>query len=120
MLKHWSVGCYLALIPSVGLSQDTGHVPPDAVVGYKIFQTRCFVCHGRDGKGDGPAATGLGANPRNFTDPTWQKSVSDDRMKQVIKGGGAAVDENPAMTPNPDLTPDQVDSIVKYIRSLAK
>ena len=84
----------------------------------KIFQTRCFVCHGRGGKGDGPSAIGLGANPRNFTDPQWQRSTSDDRIRKVIREGGEAVGESDAMPPNGDLTGAQIDALVGYLRSL--
>jgi mono/diheme cytochrome c family protein len=86
--------------------------------GQKLFETRCFVCHGRDGKGDGPAATGLGANPRNFTDPQWQQATTDARIRKVIKQGGEAVGESSAMPPNADLSDAQVDALTVFLRSL--
>src|SRR3981189_1078691 len=47
--------------------------------GEKIFQSRCFVCHGRDGRGSGPASQGLAQKPQDLTDPSWQQSVTDDQ-----------------------------------------
>ena len=70
--------------------------------GEMIFQTRCFVCHGRGGKGDGPASTGLGATVRDLTSP-------------ALAVGGTA-----AMAPNPDLSDAQIDSLTLYIRGLRK
>ena len=86
--------------------------------GESIFQTRCFVCHGREGKGDGPAAAGLGASVRDLTNPTWQESTSDETIRAVIRNGARAVGGSAAMAPNPDLTDEQIASLVQYIRSL--
>ncbi len=56
-----------------------------------LLATRCAACHGTSGKGDGPAAAGLNPKPRSFSDPEWQKSVTDDHIAKVIVEGGAAV-----------------------------
>jgi mono/diheme cytochrome c family protein len=87
--------------------------------GQKLFQTRCFVCHGRGGKGDGPSATGLAEKPQDLTDPTWQRATSDDRIRTVIQGGGIAIGKTSAMPPNPDLTQEQLQGLVSFVRSLA-
>jgi mono/diheme cytochrome c family protein len=86
--------------------------------GEMIFETRCFVCHGRAGKGDGPASTGLGAAVRDLTNPSWQNSTSDETLRTVIRSGARAVGGSPAMPPNPDLSDDQIRSLLKFIRGL--
>ena len=68
-----------------------------------IFKTRCFTCHGMEGKGDGPAAAALNPKPRMFSDKEWQKSVTDEHIEKIILAGGAAVGKSPLMPPNPDL-----------------
>src|SRR5215469_18943246 len=65
--------------------------------GQKVFQTRCFVCHGRGGKGDGPSAAGLAEKPQDLTDANWQRTTTDDRIRSVIQGGGAAIGKTGAM-----------------------
>src|ERR1700687_6104603 len=70
--------------------------------GEMIFQTRCFVCHGREGKGDGPASTGLGAAVRDLTRPAWPDSTSDETIGKVIRSGAAAVGGPAAMAPSTD------------------
>ena len=87
--------------------------------GQRLFQTRCFVCHGRGGKGDGPSATGLAEKPQDLTDPNWQKSTADDRIRTVIQGGGVAIGKSAAMPPNPDLTQEQIQGLVSFVRNLA-
>jgi mono/diheme cytochrome c family protein len=86
--------------------------------GQKLFETRCFVCHGRDGKGDGPSASGLAEKPQDLTDANWQRTTSDDRIRSVIQGGGAAIGKSGAMPPNQDLNPDQIQGLVAFVRSL--
>jgi mono/diheme cytochrome c family protein len=84
----------------------------------QIFATRCSTCHGVNGKGDGPASAALNPKPRNYTDPAWQRSVTDDHIRKTILEGGAAVGKSPLMVPNPDLVghPDVVDGLVKIVR----
>jgi len=88
--------------------------------GEMIFQTRCFVCHGRGGKGDGPASTGLGATVRDLTSTAWQGSASDETIRKVIRSGALAVGGAAAMAPNPDLSDAQIVSLTLYIRSLRR
>jgi mono/diheme cytochrome c family protein len=90
----------------------------DAQEGATIFQTRCFVCHGREGKGNGPAATGLGATVRDLTNPSWQNSTSDETIRSVVRNGGPAAGGSIAMAPNRDLSDAQIQSLVHYIRQL--
>jgi mono/diheme cytochrome c family protein len=87
--------------------------------GEKLFQTRCFVCHGRGGKGDGPSAIGLAEKPQDLTDANWQRTTSDDRIRSVIQDGGLAIGKTGAMPPNPDLTQEQIQGLVAFVRSLA-
>jgi mono/diheme cytochrome c family protein len=69
----------------------------------KIFSMRCAPCHGADGRGDGAASASLTPKPRNFRDPEWQKTTTDEHIIKIIQYGGAAVGKSPAMPPNPDL-----------------
>jgi mono/diheme cytochrome c family protein len=83
-----------------------------------IFKNRCTPCHGATGKGDGAASAGLTPPPRNFGDPAWQKSVTDDHIEKIIKFGGAAVGKSPAMPANPDLMakPQVVTELKNVVR----
>jgi mono/diheme cytochrome c family protein len=101
--------CYCTTV-SAGDSSATGD---------KIFQSRCFVCHGRDGRGSGPASQGLAQKPQDLTDSSWQRSVTDDQIKTVIRAGGAIMGKSGAMPPNPDLTNEDLNSLLEYVRHLA-
>jgi mono/diheme cytochrome c family protein len=95
-------------------------VPPDASAKAKeIFAQRCTPCHGADGRGDGAASASLNPKPRNFHDPEWQKSVTDDYLVNIVKAGGGAAGKSPAMPGNPDLKDEAVLLALKdHIRSL--
>ena len=85
----------------------------------ELFATRCTPCHGPQGKGDGPASSGLTPKPRNFGDPAWQASVDDAYIEKIIKYGGTAVGKSPAMPGNPDLTdPAVVAALRAMVRGL--
>ena len=87
----------------------------------EVFKTRCVMCHGESGKGDGPAAVALNPKPRNYTDAEWQKSVTDDQLKKTITGGGASVGKSALMPAQPDLAskPEVLDGLIKIIRGFA-
>ena len=87
-----------------------------------LFNTRCAVCHGETGAGDGAAAVALDPKPRNYSDKAWQKTVTDEEIAKTIIEGGSATGLSPLMTPNPDLAdkPEVVAGLVAIIRGFAK
>jgi mono/diheme cytochrome c family protein len=111
----------LALVAAAGCHRNTSArlaaVPVEA---RDFFSSRCASCHGIDGSGNGPAAASLNPHPRNFGDPSWQRGVTDERLRRVIVEGGAAVGGSFLMPPNPDLRgrPDMVGNLVALIRAL--
>lgn len=85
----------------------------------ELFAQRCVPCHGAEGKGDGVASKGLTPPPRNFSDPSWQASVTDEHIQTIIHFGGAAVGKSPAMPANPDLAdPAVLAALRAHVRSL--
>ena len=115
--------------PAASTSSALTEAKPAAVVitdaaraeAKEIFGSRCNVCHGATGGGDGPASAGLTPHPRNFHDAVWQKSVPDEHIEKIIVYGGAAVGKAPMMPANPDLSekPATVAALREYVRSLS-
>jgi cytochrome c553 len=89
---------------------------------HTTFKTICATCHGESGTGNGPAAATLNPKPRNYTDRTWQASVTDDQIRNTILMGGAAVGKSPAMPAQPQLKekPEVVAAMVQIIRTFGK
>ena len=105
-----------------GTTQTTSAGKVDMTAAREVFNSRCSACHGTSGRGDGPGAAALTPKPRNYTDATWQASVSDEQIKKTILLGGAAVGKSPIMPGSPDLDskPEVVDGLVKIVRSFGK
>ncbi|NRA43906.1 MAG: cytochrome c [Oligoflexales bacterium] len=103
----------------------------------QIYGSFCSTCHGQNG--EGVAAVG----GRNFQDSVWQKLATDDQMRLALKVGTAAiktdypdvyaeVQKRPGdlgvykgtMMPSggrvPALTDQQIDDLIKKIRTFAK
>jgi mono/diheme cytochrome c family protein len=55
-------------LPEPGRAQ-TALAPDNAAIdrGRVLFGQHCAVCHGKEGKGDGPTATTLASKPTNLT-----------------------------------------------------
>lgn len=107
----------------VAAAPEPPPAPPDpAADARKLFSTKCIVCHGDHGAGDGPGAAALNPKPRAFADATWQASVTDDQIKKTIVEGGAAVGKSAAMSANPELAdkPDELTALVKIVRDFKK
>lgn len=84
----------------------------------QLFEGRCSPCHGASGAGDGVAAAALNPRPRNFHDATWQSSVTDAQIENIIRVGGAAVGKSVAMPANPDLA--SKPAVVTALRALIR
>src|SRR4051812_1402210 len=87
-----------------------------------LFSQVCAACHGMSGMGDGPGAAALNPRPRNYTDPTWQASITDQQIKDTIVKGGQAMGKSAMMPAQPKLAdrPDVLDGLVKIIRGFKK
>jgi mono/diheme cytochrome c family protein len=87
-----------------------------------LYTSRCVLCHGQRGAGDGPTAGALNPKPRAFGDAEWQKSVTDEAIEKIILSGGPAVGKSPLMPPNPDLAakPAVLAALRAKIRGFAK
>lgn len=89
----------------------------DVEVGKGLFQAHCVVCHGLEGRGDGPLSHLLDPRPRNFTDPIEMARVSDDRIYRAIKEGRPGT----AMAPWRDVLGEvEIGDLIDYIRTLTR
>jgi cytochrome c553 len=110
--------------PNAKPESGPSHPPPrsQGSQAEAMFATVCVTCHGTDGTGTGPAAVSLNPKPRNYTDPQWQASTTDDQIKEIILKGGQGVGKSPMMPGQPQLAdqPEVLDGLVKIIRGFGK
>ena len=60
-------------------------------VGQQAYDSLCVSCHGIYGRGDGLMSPSLSPQPRDLSDPTYQKKVTDDELFRIISEGRGAM-----------------------------
>ena len=109
------------LLPRVKEMKNPVAVTPENIAkGKEIFEGKgtCYVCHGKEGKGDGAAASGLEPSPRNFTNPAFHAARTDGELFWVIKNGSPGT----AMIPMVGSTIDEEEAwyVLIYERTFNK
>jgi len=104
MLKAFVAALVFCLVPCTwSAAQDTG---------VDLYKSKCVTCHGPDGKGETMMGKKFGIKDLASAEV---QGKSDSDLKGVISGGK---DKMPAYKDK--LSSDQIDSLVKYIRTLKK
>ena len=116
-LRHTQVAVGVAVgLMAVGIPLSAPHAqqlsPLDE--GKAIYMGHCAGCHGFDGGGNGPAATGMTPAPTNFKTATVA-TLSDNSIQQAVLVGKGPVMRGYSTI----LTASEVNALVLYLRSLA-
>ncbi len=80
----------------------------------RAWKSKCASCHGATGKGD--TDKGKQLKIVDMTTPAFQ-AKKDDELKKAINDG---VEKEKSHSFKSELTPEQVDALVAYIRSFKK
>ncbi len=103
------------------LSGRHGSAPGPSPGGRALYAEHCAECHGRSGKGDGPAAAVIGQRLPDFSDAAAMRKVDDAFLAAIIKKGGSQFGRSNAMPAwGMKLSDAEIGAIVAYIRSLAQ
>jgi mono/diheme cytochrome c family protein len=81
--------------------------------GKRVYEDKCALCHGRNGKGDGPAAAALSPRPADFNSSKFWQSTSDKKIADTIRNGHGVM---PAF----NLTADQIQAVIDYLKQSFK
>lgn len=85
---------------------------PDTAAGGQLFASNCARCHGMDGVGMAPLLAGS-PSPRNFRDPEFQRTRTDEQIKMtIVNGRGTGM---PAFGPAFDDA--KLTALVAHVRS---
>ena len=89
--------------------------------GKRIFYDKCVWCHA-DSTPAGPSnRSNLSPPPALANDGTILNALSDDYLRNIITLGGSALGKSAMMPPwGKTLTPDQIDQVVGYVRTLKR
>lgn len=101
---------------SVLLRTEYAKLKPNFSAGKKIFSTRCVLCHGKSGLGDGRMAAILKSPPPANLSLT---NKSEGYIYNIINLGGKNVGRSEHMPPWGDqLTHEDIQSIIIYLKAL--
>jgi|SRR5208282_6074259 len=110
MLKK-TLACAAILCFSMGFIRLNDAQGADLAKGKELYEARCTLCHGPQGDGKGKAAISLKLELPDFTKKTyWENPNIEQKIAATIKDGVKG-----KMRPSPDLSPEDVQSIVLYI-----
>lgn len=97
-----------------GLAEAAG--AGDATKGKLLFEKHCLVCHGPQGKGDGPTGRALIPPATDFTSqPSRKKSGAD--LRRIIEQGSPRT-AMPAW--KGQLSEEQLSDVSNYVETLRK
>lgn len=84
--------------------------------GMALYRGHCAACHGIDGGGNGPKASGMTPPPTNFRNAAVMQGLQDSQLERAILAGkpGTAMKGYGTIFNGQDVA-----AIVKYLRSLA-
>jgi mono/diheme cytochrome c family protein len=86
----------------------------DSNEGKSLYEEKCMICHGQDGKGDGPAALSLNPKPKDFDRPEfWNQKDLDQVITNQVKNGKGAM---PAFS----LSDKEIKAIIEYMTKAFK
>jgi mono/diheme cytochrome c family protein len=115
----------------VGVNSAAGAASSDALMfrghgraldtGEEIFRATCAACHGADGAGAPRSTVGFAVPLPNFSDCSATSPEMEVDWAAVIRDGGPVRGFSRIMPAFRDLlTPEQIRSVVAYVRSLCR
>ena len=81
--------------------------------GQILYSKLCWTCHGKNGKGDGPAAANLKPKPKNFSSADIQKQTDGELFWKLSNGKGMMVPYKHS------LNEEKRWQLINYIRTLS-
>jgi cytochrome c5 len=95
--------------------------PAPNLSGKEVFQHTCARCHGSNGEGN-PAADKFFKTPVPRLDSEYVQAKSDEELKDIIGHGRRMMDpvRIKQTTVQHLLSPESVDAVIRYVRTLKK
>lgn len=104
----------------VGVIKDEINRQRAAMIGRELYQFRCAVCHGEEGRGDGLSADFLYPRPRDFSTSVFKYKRSPESMPPLDKDIFHSIKFGLSNTGMPGwnslLNDDQIRSLIPVIK----
>jgi mono/diheme cytochrome c family protein len=93
------IGLFLLVAPAVLAAE------PD---GKDLYETKCAMCHGKDG-----VAKAMAKGSADFNDPAWQKTSSLEAIEETARTGKGKMKGYEGK-----LTPEEIKAIASHVKTL--
>jgi mono/diheme cytochrome c family protein len=94
------------------LKNPTVNIESSIQSGKKLYRSRCAVCHGKTGLGDGPGGKALVPQPESLKTPLVQNQTDGEIFWKISNG------RNDMIKWEPILTEQQRWDLVNFIRTM--
>ena len=111
-----AVALCLALLPALSLAADKPLAKGDPARGKAVFSKTCILCHFADGSG-GKKLTPNGNPSRDFRDPAFWASRTDDQLRATVNNG---VPKSGMVAWKGILKPQEIEDVIAYEKTFAK
>lgn len=96
-------------------ARKTAPVMPKKTLGMAVFLSRCVMCHGRSGEGNGRLASRMSPKPANLV----MSRLNSEQLETIISRGGKAVGRSYQMPPwGEELSPNEIKSVVMFLKTI--
>lgn len=103
-----------AAIPSFAGDGATEGSAAQEIDAKALFTRDCAMCHGAEGKGDGPAGAAFNPKPADMSVAAFWEGRTDESVTESITSGKGAM---PAF--GSKLSAEEIAALVAYIRELS-
>jgi cytochrome c6 len=99
LLSLLALGVFVAFVVAPAFAAEDGKA---------LFESKCAMCHGKDG-----VAKSMAKGSGNFNDPAWQKAHPVDDVVKVLNEG-----KNKMPSFKSKLSAEQIKAVAEYIHTL--
>jgi mono/diheme cytochrome c family protein len=102
---RWLAMFIFLLTVSLGVS---GADADELEEGKNLYAAKCQMCHGANGRGDGPAGAALDPKPADFTNSSFWQNNPEEKISRTVANGKGMM---PAFT----LKDEEIKAITDYM-----
>ena len=123
----------IAMEREIGQDRQAARDAPSPVNGKAMFDVYCTPCHGKEGKGDGPAAAALKKPPADLTRITARNNGTfpTDKVRRFIEGRETVAGHGSREMPiwgglfsevdrDSDMGKIRIANLAEYLKSIQK
>lgn len=93
---------------------QNGPDPEVMALGEEIYLDQCLMCHGSEGRGDGPAARFEDPRPQDLTRAEWEYAT-DKSVESIVRVLNEGVDDTGMVSFSATLTEEEIHAVAVWV-----